>query len=449
MKKVFLFIAAALMSTMMWAETATSTFTDKNWTVGEGEEAWTATGAATQAFESADLSRGVQITLKNIQADGLTLTNSSIKALGGISKVELVYSSNTDKASAGTIAVAVGSTAFGEAYTIVKENNAAISFENETPVVDDIVITFTSTQTSKSVYVKSITVTYGGSTPERTLQSIYIAGEATELEYFVDETFDPAGLKVMGKYDTGEDTEITSGLDWSYDPEKFALGDESVDVTATYKDFTSEVFTVNNIVVTEKPAPVGVAYTKVTAAPDNWAGEYVVVYEVEGTARVFTGVEAPSNFVEAEIIDNTVVGDFKTIILEAAQDGYLVKINGGDNDGMYLTNDKDENALKFGETGVTMTVSYDAESASTVIANPAGAVLRYNKTSGQDRFRFFKSTTYTNQQPIQLYKKTAVGPGTGIREAMVNANVRKAMVNGRLIIVKGEKAFDLQGRIVK
>lgn len=448
MKKVFLFIAAALMSTMMWAETATSTFTDKNWTVGEGEEAWVAAGAATNSFDAQN-GRGVQITLKNIQADGLTLTNSSIKALGGISKVELVYSCNTDKASAGTIAVAVGSTAFGEAYTIVKENNAAISFENETPVVDDIVITFTSTQTSKSVYVKSITVTYGGSTPERTLQSIYIAGEATELEYLVGEEFDPAGLKVMGKYDTGDDAEIASGIAWSFDPEVFALGDESVDVTATYKDFTSEVFTVNNIVVTEKPAPVGVAYTKVTADQTDWAGEYIVVYEVEGAARVFTGVDAIENYVAAEIVDNTIIGDFNTVILEATEGGYLVKVNGGDNDGKYISSAGDANELKFNEMGAVMTVSYDTEATTTLIANPAGAVLRYNKTSGQDRFRLYKSTSYTNQQPIQLYKKSSVGPGTGIREAMVNANVRKAMVNGRLIIVKGEKAFDLQGRIVK
>ena len=35
------------------------------------------------------------------------------------------------------------------------------------------------------------------------------------------------------------------------------------------------------------------------------------------------------------------------------------------------------------------------------------AHLRYNKTSGQERFRFFQSSTYTKQQPIQLYKKSS------------------------------------------
>ncbi len=289
-----------------------------------------------------------------------------------------------------------------------------------------------------------------GDTPTKELVSLEIGGAATVLAYNVGDKFDVAGLTVTGTYDDESTEDVTSKVTWVINPETFAVASESasVEVTAKIGAIESAPFQVSGIVVTEKPAPVGTTYTKVTAAPDDWAGEYIVVYEVEGAARVFNGLDAIEDFDAAEISDNTITGGFNTVILEAVDGGYVVKINGGDNNGKYLTSDKDENGLKFGETGVTMTVSYDAESASTVIANPAGAVLRYNKTSGQDRFRFYKSTSYTNQQPIQLYKKSSVG-STGIREAMVNANVRKAMVNGRLIIVKGEKAFDLQGRIVK
>lgn len=284
--------------------------------------------------------------------------------------------------------------------------------------------------------------------PTKELVSLEIGGEATVLAYNVGDKFDVAGLTVTGTYDDESTEDVTSKVTWVINPETFAEASESasVEVTAKIGAIESAPFQVRGIVVTEKPAPVGTTYTKVTAAPDNWAGEYVVVYEVEGTARVFTGVDAVSNFVEAEIIDNTVVGDFNTIILEATEGGFVVKINGGDNNGKYITfKDGDANGLTFGDEGVVMTVSYDTESASTLIVNEGGAALRYNKTKGQDRFRMYKNA---GQQPIQLYKKSSVGP-TGIREAMVNANVRKAMVNGRLIIVKGEKAFDLQGRIVK
>ncbi len=43
----------------------------------------------------------------------------------------------------------------------------------------------------------------------------------------------------------------------------------------------------------------------------------------------------------------------------------------------------------------------------------------------------------------------APGEPTDLQQVMMQGNIRKAMVNGRLIIVKGKKAFDLQGRIVK
>ncbi|MBQ0076839.1 MAG: hypothetical protein KBS69_06885 [Bacteroidales bacterium] len=186
MKTKFKFLATMLigilLSVNVWGETVTSTFTDKNWNVGVGEEAWSASGATATAFESASPSRGVQTTLANIKNDGLTLTNTSIQELGAISKVEIVYSSNRDGDTDGTIAVAVGSTAFGDAFTIKKENNATISFENATAVEGDIVITFTSTASSKSVYVKSITVTYEGTGGDCTERTITFAGSPTTVE---------------------------------------------------------------------------------------------------------------------------------------------------------------------------------------------------------------------------------------------------------------------------
>ena len=91
----------------------------------------------------------------------------------------------------------------------------------------------------------------GTPTPTRILRSIYIAGTATCLEYSEGEEFDPAGLKVMGKYDTGDDTEITKGITWSFDPETLALGTTSVEVTANVYDLTSPVFTVSGLTVKE------------------------------------------------------------------------------------------------------------------------------------------------------------------------------------------------------
>lgn len=185
MKNKFKFLATMLigilLSTNVWGETVTSTFTDKNWNVGDGEEAWSAAGAATNSFDFQN-GRGVQVMLANIKSSGLTLTNTSIQELGAISKVEIVYSSNCSGETDGTIAVAVGSTAFGGAFTIKKENNATISFENATAVKGNIVVTFTSTVESKSVYVKSITVTYEGAGGDCTERTITFAGSPTTVE---------------------------------------------------------------------------------------------------------------------------------------------------------------------------------------------------------------------------------------------------------------------------
>lgn len=142
--------------------TVTSTFTDKNWKVSTGEPEWTKTGANATTFESASPARGVQTTLTNIKSSGLSLTNTTIQSLGNIKSVTMVLSSN---GTGGSIqSVKVGETALtnGSATTIdiTKDNNKKYSFTATNAVAGDIVITFASTATSKSLYVKSITVEY-------------------------------------------------------------------------------------------------------------------------------------------------------------------------------------------------------------------------------------------------------------------------------------------------
>ena len=57
----------------------------------------------------------------------------------------------------------------------------------------------------------------------------------------------------------------------------------------------------------------------------------------------------------------------------------------------------------------TNTVEYgpivDAGPDTFGIRGAAGAVLRYNKTSGQERFRFFKTDTFAQQDNIALYMR--------------------------------------------
>lgn len=138
--------------------TVTSTFTDKNWNVGTGEPGWTKTGANATSFET----RGVQTTLKNIKSSGLSLTNTTIQSLGKIKSVTMVLSSNGNGGSIQS--VKVGETQLtnngAPTMTVSKNNNKEYSFTTTDAVAGDIVITFGSTATEKSLYVKSITVEY-------------------------------------------------------------------------------------------------------------------------------------------------------------------------------------------------------------------------------------------------------------------------------------------------
>ena len=72
----------------------------------------------------------------------------------------------------------------------------------------------------------------------------------------------------------------------------------------------------------------------------------------------------------------------------------------------------DNNELKSSKTEeYANTVSFDGDGNLEIVSN--NAHLRYNSASNQLRFRYYKSTSYTNQQAIQLYKinfaKTLMG----------------------------------------
>ena len=62
----------------------------------------------------------------------------------------------------------------------------------------------------------------------------------------------PSGLIVTGYYDDGSSKEITTGIEWTFNPETLSQGTTSVDVTATYGSLTSKV-TVSGLTVTATP----------------------------------------------------------------------------------------------------------------------------------------------------------------------------------------------------
>ena len=148
-------------------------------------------------------------------------------------------------------------------------------------------------------------------------------------------------------------------------------------------------------------------YVKVTSAPTDWSGQYLIVYE-NGSVAMNGGLEtldAVSNTIGVTISNATIPStddtDAASFTIEAVSGGYTIKSASG----YYIGQTTDANGLKASaKDAYTNVLSLVSDGVN--IVGSGGAYLRYNKTSGQTRFRYFKSATYTGQEPVALYRKT-------------------------------------------
>ena len=160
--------------------------------------------------------------------------------------------------------------------------------------------------------------------------------------------------------------------------------------------------------------PIGVraqnTFEKVTAAPNDWTGEYLLVYEADAeTAYCWNGADSVNCFQTATINNGTIsmVGSISpvTITIASMTDGYSIMVNGGSNNGMYIFSTENQNSLKFNGTPALNTIEYNNDEGCVMITSNT-CTMRFNAASNQNRFRYYKTTSYANQQPVQLYKKT-------------------------------------------
>lgn len=184
----------------------------------------------------------------------------------------------------------------------------------------------------------------------------------------------------------------------------------STNITATYAGVSGQYESSSatyELTVTNTSNPSGSGdYVKVTSDTDLTDGEYLIVYEDGSLA--FDGsrdpLDASQNTISVTIAaDNTIASsatvDAATFTIDVAA-GTIKSASG-----YYIGQATDNNGLKAdAETALTNTISIDAD-GNAVIEASGGPFLRYNKNSGQERFRYFKSSTYTSQQPVALYKK--------------------------------------------
>jgi len=188
---------------------------------------------------------------------------------------------------------------------------------------------------------------------------------------------------------------------------------QSVDETQTkptlYKAGDHQTFTSNTdlyAVFSYSTGNGGNKYVKVTEEPADWSGKYLIVYEAG--SLIFNSslekLDAVSNGKTVTITSNTISADTNTayqFIVAKTANGYSIQAANGN----YIGQNADANGLTTSNTVLINSIRLDKNGNANIIAN-GGAYLRYNAASNQNRFRYYKSSTYTGQKPIALYVLT-------------------------------------------
>ena len=180
--------------------------------------------------------------------------------------------------------------------------------------------------------------------------------------------------------------------------------------------FVMALVMVFSLIPTTAFAADSVTYTKVTEAPADWSGEYLLVYE-EGS-KVFDGSltvpDAVNNYQDVTITDDsiTVADNSIAVYLEAVSGGYVLKSASG----KYLYHSADANKLSSTDNQATaakypITPSVTADGVDLKLSG--GAHMRFNANADQMRFRYYKSSSYTNQKAVTLYKAEDTSSGGG------------------------------------
>lgn len=160
-------------------------------------------------------------------------------------------------------------------------------------------------------------------------------------------------------------------------------------------------------------AETSVTYEKVTTAPTDWSGDYLIVYEDGTSAKIFNGglttLDAAGNFVTANISSGkiTMSNTNAQFTIAKSGDSYTVKSASGYYIGM---TSKNTNALYTSQTP-DYTNSIELSGTNVLIKDTKSAApLAFYLSGNSSRFRYYGKST---QKSICLYKNTTSGSGGG------------------------------------
>lgn len=157
----------------------------------------------------------------------------------------------------------------------------------------------------------------------------------------------------------------------------------------------------------DEPTPTEKIYVKVTSAADITAGEYLIVYEKGALALngSLAKIDAEGNGAAVTIADGKIASsadvDKLSFTFAVVDGGFTIKAKNGS----YIGSTANSNQLLTSTSNAYVNVVELQSTGDVHIKGTAETVLRYNNaTTNGTRFRYYKSTSYKNQQAIHLYK---------------------------------------------
>ena len=337
----------------------------------------------------------------NISADGTT-TADQLEVYRGKSYNGDNFTSDDD-IQVGDVVVVYGTLQkYGNTYEFAQDNQL-VSLQRPVITTPSISLSENTINATADGAEGTINVTYNNITDVLADVKFYEADGETEASYDWLE----AEINTDNNLDYVIDS--NSGEARTAYMKVYALDDDANEVY-------SELITISQDAYVAPVIPTGNSYVKVTSTDDITTGQYLIVYEGDEnhSAVAFNGgletLDAANNTIGVTIENNEIAATTATEAAEFtidATDGTIKSASG-----YYVGQTSDANGMNTStETAYTNTISIDDEGNAVILAS-GGAYLRYNSASNQERFRYYKSTSYTNQKAIQLYKKSQAAAST-------------------------------------
>lgn len=281
-------------------------------------------------------------------------------------------------------------------YFSAATNLTKVSFSNkkgERVLLDNIEIVSGEWIPTPEIMVteNSKTVNYDAESVEFSYITMGITGDITvtetsDVDNIVSSVSATDGIVSVSLVPNTEEREKTATIELSYE------GAEPVTLT---------------IKQNAKPAAGAKYYVKVTEELTDWSGQYLIVYEdmsvaLDGSLTSESDFDAVGDHqtvsIETDRILSTSEIDKISFTIASISGGY--SIQGAAGYYIYNSNSK-SNDLKASNTETGLNTISIEEGSCKIVSETT--ILRFN-TTGDGRFRYYKSSSYASQKPIQLYK---------------------------------------------